>query len=127
MSLIRLRPTGSALAFAVAALVAVVHQPDAQAQTASAAPSDRSFNPQLFHPAPGPDEFITVEPALPLGHLQYEVGLFLNYARNELTIYGTEANSSKAGAARADILANRLAADLWAGFGILNRLQLAIA
>ncbi len=91
---------------------------------ASAQRADRSFNPQLFHPAPGPDEFITVEPAAPLAHLQYQVGLYLNYARNEFTIFGV--NSDNSTTTRANILANRLAADLWAGLGLWNRLQIAI-
>ncbi len=89
--------------------------------------TDRSFNPQLFHPAPGPDEFVTVEPAAPLAHLQYQVGLYLNYARNEFTIYGYNDSSSSTGAARANIIANALGADLWAAVGLFNRLQIAIA
>ncbi len=88
--------------------------------------TDRSFNPQLFHPAPGPDEFVTVEPAAPLGHLQYQVGLYLNYARNEFAIDTFDSTTNKAGSARANLIANALAADLWAGFGLWRRLQIAI-
>ena len=88
---------------------------------------DRSFNPQLFHPAPGPDEFVTVEPAAPLLHLQYQVGLYLNYARNEFTIYGFDSSSNKVGAERANIIANAMGADLWAAIGLFKRFQIAIA
>jgi outer membrane protein OmpA-like peptidoglycan-associated protein len=87
---------------------------------------DRSFNPQLFHPAPGPDEFVTVEPAAPLGHLQYQVGLYLNYARNELSIFTYNTNSNSTGSIRANVIANALAADVWAGFGLWRRLQIAV-
>jgi outer membrane protein OmpA-like peptidoglycan-associated protein len=104
-----------------AALAVVAGASAAQAQR-----TDRSFNPQLFHPAPGPDEFVSVEPAAPLGHLQYQVGLYLNYARNEFTIYGYDTSKSSTGAVRANLIANALAADLWAGFGLFNRLQIAI-
>src|SRR5262249_52774137 len=69
---------------------------------------DRSFNPQLFHPAVGPDEFITVEPGGVLGHLQYEVGLYLNYARNEFTIYQFDNNTKQTSSPLANLIANRL-------------------
>src|SRR5262249_3828173 len=88
---------------------------------------DRSFNPQLFHPVPGPDEFVNIEPGGVLGHLQYEVGLYLNYARNEFTIYQYDNTTGKASKPLANTIANRLALDLWAGLGIVNRLQIAIA
>src|SRR6516162_1790924 len=88
--------------------------------------TDRSFNPQLFHPAPGPDEFVSVEPAAPLAHLQYQVGLFFNYARNEFSIYAYDNLNKQTGAIRANIIANALAADLYAGLGLWNRLQIAL-
>src|SRR5262245_17766130 len=75
---------------------------------------DRSFNPQLFHPVPGPDEFVNIEPAGVLLHLQYEVGLYLNYARNEFTIYQYDNSTNKAAKPLANIIANRLALDVWA-------------
>src|SRR4051812_5611152 len=87
------------------------------ASPVSAQRTDRSFNPQLFHPAPGPDEFVTVEPAAPLAHLQYQVGLYLSYARNQFTIYGVDSSGNTA---RANLLANTLAADLYAGLGLWN-------
>src|SRR5579862_6489783 len=103
------------------ALAVVAGASGAQAQR-----TDRSFNPQLFHPAPGPDEFVTVEPAAPLGHLQYQVGLYLNYARDELSIFSYDTNSNSTGSIRSNIIANALAADLWAGFGLWRRLQIAV-
>src|SRR5579859_7659887 len=88
--------------------------------------ADRSLNPQLFHPAPGPDEFVTVEPAAPLGHLQYQVGLYLNYARNPFTIDTFDVTTNKAGATRANLIANSLGADVWVALGLWRRLQLAV-
>ena len=45
-------------------------QPNLQTQT--------SFNPQLFHPAPGPDQFVTIEPAAPLPHAALGAGLYFD-------------------------------------------------
>src|SRR5213080_4948805 len=88
---------------------------------------DRSFNPQLFHPVPGPDEFVNIEPGGVLAHLQYQVGLYLNYARNEFTIYHFDNSTNKASSPAANLIANRLGMDVWAALGIVNRLQIAIA
>jgi outer membrane protein OmpA-like peptidoglycan-associated protein len=88
---------------------------------------DRSFNPQLFHPAPGPDEFISVEPAAPLRHKQYDVGLFFNYSRNEFSILGYDNAKGKASDARANLIKNALAMDVYAGIGLFDRFQIALA
>jgi outer membrane protein OmpA-like peptidoglycan-associated protein len=88
---------------------------------------DRSFSPQLFHPAPGPDEFVNVESAVPLPHKAFGVGLFFNYARDEISIEGVNAATHRPDGVRADVLAHALSLDLWAGIGIINRLQIAIA
>src|SRR5262249_50105136 len=97
----------------------------AQAQTPPR--QDRSFSPQLFHPAPGPDQFVTVEPAAPLRHLSFGLGLYFNYARNPLAILSYNQSSMEAGSARANLIAHMLGAELWAGIGFINRLQLAIS
>ena len=93
---------------------------------ASAQPAqDRSFNPQLFHPAPGPDEFITVEPAPLLRHKSFGVGLFLNYARNEFSIFNFV--NGKTTGDRADLLKARISADLYGAVGLWNWLQVGLA
>src|SRR6516165_9114270 len=80
----------------------------AVSSAAYAQPQDRSFNPQLFHPAPGPDEFITVEPARTLAHLQWGVGLFLNYARNEFSVVGYDVSAMHATESRANLIAHAI-------------------
>jgi len=87
---------------------------------------ERSFSPQLFHPSPGPDEFISVEPAKPLAHLQWGVGLFFNYARNQFSILGYDPSSMSTTGARADLIAHAISMDAWAGLGLWNRFQLAL-
>src|SRR4051794_19123306 len=75
---------------------------------AGQAQQDRSFSPQMFHPAPGPDEFVSVETAVPLRHKGWAVGLFFNYARNQFSILNFDNSAMKAGDSRADLLANSL-------------------
>src|SRR4029079_8995143 len=53
--------------------------------------------------------------------------LYLNYARNEFTIYGFDNASGSTTNARANIIANRICMDLWAGIGLFKWFQLALA
>jgi outer membrane protein OmpA-like peptidoglycan-associated protein len=94
---------------------------------AARAQQDRSFSPQLFHPAPGPDVFITVEAARPLRHKVYGLGLYLNWSRNPFSILSYDAVKRTTTGARADLIENAFAADVWAAFGIAQRLQIALA
>jgi len=122
MTATRLRPSGAALVLATAfGLFALVHPCNVFAQ------QDRSFNPQIFHVAPGPDEFITVESAVPLRHKAYGLGLTFNYARNEFSIFNYDAIKGQTTSVRANLLENVLASDLWAAFGLFNRFQIAIS
>jgi len=88
---------------------------------------DRSFSPQLFHPAPGPDKFVDVESAVPLGHKSFGIGLFFNYARNELQINGYDPVAMRPTGVHADLIANALSADVWAAVGLWDRFQIALA
>ncbi len=97
------------------------------------APQDRSFSPQLFHPAPGPDTFITVEPVAPLKHKQWAVGLFFNYARNPLSILtyddssgGTPSTSAEKSTQTA-LIRHMAGAELWGAIGLIGRLQIALS
>jgi outer membrane protein OmpA-like peptidoglycan-associated protein len=100
----------------------------AASAVASAQPiQDRSFSPQVFHPAPGPDEFISVESAVPLGHRGFAFGLFFNYARNEFSILGYDPTKMSTTSDRADLIKAAIGADLWAAYGLWNRFQLALA
>jgi outer membrane protein OmpA-like peptidoglycan-associated protein len=123
MTLNGLRPRGAALAAVLTAttLVLLIHPRNAYSQ------QDRSFNPQLFHPAPGPDEFITVESAVPLRHKAYSLGLSLSWARNEFSIFNYDTIKGSTTTVRANLIENALSADLWAAFGLFNRFQIALA
>src|SRR5215471_383564 len=71
---------------------------------------DRSFSPQLFHPAPGPDEFVTVEPAVPLGHKGWQVGAYFNYALNPFSIFNYDPVKMETTGLRAHFLQHALGA-----------------
>ena len=96
-------------------------------------PEDRSFSPQLFHPAPGVDTFITVESAAPLHHKQWALGLYVNYARNPLSILAFDNNaggtpsSSAERSLQATLIKNMLGAELWGAVGLGSRFQVALS
>ena len=73
----------------------------AQAQS----PQERSFSPQLFHASPGPDEFVSVEPARPFAHKAWGVGLFFNYTRNEFSILNYDSTSVLRDDPQVDVIA----------------------
>jgi outer membrane protein OmpA-like peptidoglycan-associated protein len=123
MTLPSLRPRGAALV--IGAVLVALNTAAAWAQTAPRV--DRSFSPELFHPAPGPDEFITVESAVPLRHKSYGLGLFFNYARNEFSIFNFDTNKNALGSVRSNLLATSLGGEIWAAYGFYNRFQLALS
>ena len=92
----------------------------------AAAQTARSFSPQLFHAAPGPDEFISIEPAAPLGHKGFGFGALFNYGRNTLSILDYNAVTGRTTGARADLIGHALAADVWGAFGLWDRAQVAV-
>src|SRR4029078_3882003 len=123
------RPTRSAFLLVVFVACWAGWPPAASAQ----APQDRTFSPQLFHPAPGPDTFITVEPVAPLAHKQWAVGLSLNYARNPLSILtldekaGGTPSSSAEKSSQANLIRHLIGGEVWAGIGLIGRLQIALS
>ena len=123
-----MRGHGRTLAVYLAALsVGVLAPAGAVAQTTPKPREDRSFSPETFHPAPGPDEFITVEAAAPLLHKGYGFGLFFNYARNPFTIFNYDDNTKSTGGAHNALIKDALSAEAWAGIGLFNRFQIAVS
>ena len=90
-------------------------------------PADASWNPQLFHPNPGPDDFVTVEPARPLHHLSVAAGLHFDYARNPLDILTWSSRTQDPWGARIQAQTNVVGAHAWVGLGLMERWQLAIS
>jgi hypothetical protein len=72
-----LRARGAAIAFSL--LPAILLAPARPAVAQNRAPQDTSIDPQLFQPAIGPQNFLTVEGAQVPDHKRLSFGLTLNY------------------------------------------------
>ena len=93
----------------------------ARAQT-SVAPQDTSVDPQLFQPAIGPGNFLTVEGADVPEHKRLSFGLVLNYQQRPYTIF----TQSDIGAGATHVVDNQVSSELDAAIGLFGRYQLGI-
>jgi OOP family OmpA-OmpF porin len=120
------RPTRSharlaAAIFPTLALVLLVPAQIVRAQT-SVAPQDNSIDPQLFQPAIGPQNFLTVEGAEVPEHKRLSFGLTLNYQQRPYTIFTQTSN----GSGETHIVANQFVSELDAAIGLFGRYQVGI-
>jgi OmpA-OmpF porin, OOP family len=120
------RPTRSharlaAAIFPFLALVLLTPVRMARAQT-SAAPQDTSIDPQLFQPAIGPQNFLTVEGADVPDHKRLSFGLTLNYQQRPYTIFTQTSN----GSGETHVVANQLTSEIDAAIGLFGRFQVGI-
>jgi len=74
----------------------------------------------LLHPAPGAEALLAVPAAACAGHLAWQAGVGLDYARDVLV--GTSSRSSVARP-----VADRVATELWGTLGLFERFDLAVA
>ena len=93
----------------------------ARAQT-SVAPQDTSIDTQLFQPAIGPQNFLTVEGADVPEHKRLSFGLTLNYQQRPYTIFTQTPN----GSGETHVVANQLTSELDAAIGLFGRFQVGI-
>jgi hypothetical protein len=89
--------------------------------------SQASFNPQLFHPAPGPEAYLTVDGAQPLHHLSVGAGLVFDYARDPLSILTFSARTGDPYGAKVFVQSHVTSATAWIGLGLFERAQIALA
>ena len=120
------RPTRSharlaAAIFPYLALVLLAPVRTARAQT-SVAPQDTSIDPQLFQPAIGPQNFLTVEGADVPEHKRLSFGLTLNYQRRPYTIFTQTPN----GSGETHVIASQFNSELDAAIGLFGRYQIGI-
>jgi hypothetical protein len=120
------RPTRSPARLAAAifpylALVLLTPVRTARAQT-SVAPQDTSIDPQLFQPAIGPQNFLTVEGADVPEHKRLSFGLTLNYQQRPYTIFTQTPNAT----GETHVVANQLTSELDAAIGLFGRFQVGI-
>ena len=112
------------IARAAAVFIALSCAVPARRAVADGPPQDSTFSPQLFHPAVGPDEFFTVEPARPLAHRNFSLGLWANYGRAGFTLFNVDKNGITS--TRASILRDTLGFDAVFAIGLLDRLQIGL-
>ncbi|HXJ21509.1 MAG TPA: thrombospondin type 3 repeat-containing protein [Polyangia bacterium] len=89
------------------------------ADAQSAPPRDTSIDPQLFQPAIGPQNFVTVEGAQVPDHKRLSFGLSLNYQQHPFTVF-TQGPSP----GETHIVDNQLTGELDMAIGLFNRFQL---
>src|SRR5579871_1287200 len=112
-----------ALATVTLSLVTLVLLAPARTARAQAtAPQDTSIDPQLFQPAIGPQNFLTVEGADVPEHKRLSFGLVLNYQQKPYTIFTQTPN----GTGETHIIANQLTSELDAAIGLFGRYQIGI-
>src|SRR5579871_303368 len=112
-----------ALATVTLSLVTLVLLAPARTARAQAmAPQDTSIDPQLFQPAIGPGNYLTVEGAEVPEHKRLSFGLTLNYAKGAYSVFTQTAN----GNGSTQVVANQFSSELDAAIGLFGRFQVGI-
>src|SRR5205823_6036093 len=82
------------------------------------------------HPTVGPNEFLSTEPAAPLPHLNFNLGLWFNYSRGSFALSNitcdTAGQNCKVSSSGGAAVKNLLGADLVFAIGLFDRLQIGI-
>jgi len=114
-----MRGAAFTLAFLLSAL-----SPSAWAQsTSNIPPADRSFDVQLFHPAVGPESYVTLDSADVPGHLLCNVGLLTNYQYGAFALDSTVNDRTT----RLDVVRHQAMAELYGAVGLFNLFEVGIA
>ncbi|HXU64915.1 MAG TPA: hypothetical protein VN962_24625, partial [Polyangia bacterium] len=85
------------------------------------APRDTSIDPQLFQPAIGPQNFLTVEGAQVPDHKRLSFGLELNYQQRPYSVFTQGASPGTT-----HVIDNQLTTELDAAIGLFNRYQFGV-
>src|SRR5665213_1015426 len=115
----RSRARGSAITFWLSSLLLLAPARHAAAQNRPS--QDTSLDAQLFQPAIGPQNFLTVEGAQVPDHKRLSFGLMLNYQQRPYTAF---VQGSTPGTI--DIIDNQLTAELDAAIGLFGRYQFGV-
>ncbi len=102
------------------ALVSLLTAPPARAQ--SIAPRDTSLDVNLFQPAIGPHNFVTVEGTAVAEHKRLTFGLYLNYQTHPYVVFTRGATN-----ASVNVVDNQTTAELNAAIGLFGKYQIGIA
>jgi hypothetical protein len=115
----RSRARGAAIALPFLSLFVLVLARPAAAQ--NRAPQDTSIDPQLFQPAIGPLNFLTVEGAQVPDHKRLSFGLSLNYQQRPYTVFTLGATPGET-----HVIDNQLTGELDAAIGLFGKYQVGI-
>lgn len=115
----RSRARGAAIALPILSLFVLVLARPAIAQ--NKAPQDTSIDPQLFQPAIGPQNFLTVEGAQVPDHKRLSFGLSLNYQQRPYTVFTLGATPGET-----HVIDNQLTGELDAAIGLFGKYQVGI-
>ncbi|HVR64693.1 MAG TPA: hypothetical protein VMU50_22490, partial [Polyangia bacterium] len=108
---------------AVTVLALAFSESRARAQSAAAAPqADRSVDVNLFQPAIGPRNYLTVDSPDVAGHKQLALGLLLQFQDRPYVLYTTGAQAQDSA-----VVKSQLGGQLALAFGLLDRAQLGLA
>ncbi len=115
----RSRARGAAIALPFLSLFVLALAGPAAAQ--NKAPQDTSIDPQLFQPAIGPQNFLTVEGAQVPDHKRLSFGLSLNYQQRPYTVFTLGAAPGET-----HVIDNQLTGELDAAIGLFGKYQFGI-
>src|SRR5207248_11823 len=119
---LRPRSPRTALTFRCFALGLVLLAPvSARAQT-STPPLDRTIDTQLFQPAIGPQNYLTIEGADVAEHKRLSFGLALNYQQRPYTTF----TNGTGAATETHLVDNQLTSEIDAAIGLFGRFQAGI-
>ena len=104
----------------VAVLLSQLVGPSARAQ--QMAPQDTTLDVQLFQPAIGPRNFVTVEGTSVAEHKRLSFGLFLNYQTHPYVVFTRGATQESV-----NVVDNQTTAEAHAAIGLFGRYQVGVA
>jgi outer membrane protein OmpA-like peptidoglycan-associated protein len=115
----RARVAPTAVAAALAAVAALLPATSARAQFA--APIETTVDAQLFQPAIGPRNFLTVDSTSVLDHKRLGFGLSVNYQRHPYQVYTVGAMPGTS-----NLIDYQWSSDLYAAIGLFGKYQAGI-
>jgi hypothetical protein len=93
---------------------------------AAQAPAPDKMSIQTFDAAVGKNVYVTQHGAQVPGHLEFGVGMLLNYQRNPFTIYNVDANGDR-GDIRTAVVKDLLTAELYGYLGLFKRIAIGLS
>jgi OmpA-OmpF porin, OOP family len=110
----------------LALLLALFTPAAAWAQFGSDAPDDRAIDLQLFHPAVGPNSYLTVSSAQAMGKGRFQLALGVSYASKPLTVFTVTSPDDPELSRRSDVVSTLVTGHLLGAYAITSSLQVGV-